>query len=357
LVHRAIDEGHEPVGILRGWRGLLFYNPDDPASHEECVRPLDKLAVRTIDRTGGTFLHTSRINPGRVDFSRTPGFLRSGAGGDEEQTFDFTAHVLKVLEHLKIDVLIPIGGVDTLGYAARIHHEGVRVISIPKTMDNDVFGTDFCIGYSTAITRSVNYIHLLRSTAASHERIGVIELFGRRSGETCLISAYLSGADRAVICEIPFDIERLAGLLMEDRRVNPSNYSILTISEGAREVGDAAVVTGYDHKLGGIGAATADKLGKITGVKTLCQELAYLMRSGSPDALDTMVAINYAHTALDLLSVGKTGRMVALRDGRYTDVSAESPTLGVRHLDVQALYDVENYQPKAWHVLGKSMFL
>jgi 6-phosphofructokinase 1 len=364
LVHRAIDDGHEPIGILRGWRGLLFYNPDDPATHEECTRPLDRLVVRTIDRTGGTFLHTSRTNPSRVRPSQVPDFLRSGDAGElgDDQVLDFTDHVLKALGHLNVDVLIPIGGEDTLGYAARVHREGFPVISIPKTMDNDVFGTDFCIGFSTAVTRSVHFIHQLRSTAASHERIGVIELFGRHSGETSLISAYLSGADRAIISEVPFDIERLADLLMRDRQANPSRYSMMTISEGAHEVGGKVVQTGvadpYGHKkLGGIGAVTAQKLEQITRVKTLCQEVAYLMRSGAPDALDTMVAVNYANTALDLLAVGKTGRMVALRDGRYTDVSADSPTLGVKHVDVRALYDVESYRPKVWHVLGKPMFL
>ncbi len=366
LVGRAIDEGHEPIGILRGWRGLLFYDINAPETHKhkECITPLDKLIVRTIDREGGTFLHTSRINPGRVSLSQAPDFLHPGDAQDldESQTLDCTDHVLRVLEHLGIDVLIPIGGVGTLGYAARIHREGFSVISIPKTMDNDVFGTDFCIGFSTAITRSVHFIHQLRSTAASHERLGVIELFGRHSGETSLISAYLSGADRAIISEVPFDVERLADLLMQDRQANPSRYAILTISEGAREVGEEIDQSGatdpYGRKnLGGVGSVTADKLGQITGVKTLCQELAYLMRSGSPDALDTMVAVNYANTALDLLAVGKTGRMVALREGRYTDVSAESPTLGVKQVDVRALYDVENYRPKVWHVLGKPMFL
>lgn len=364
LVHRAIDEGHTPIGILRGWRGLLSYNPDDPATGQECTLELDKLIVRTIDRTGGTFLHTSRTNPSRVSLSQMPDFLRTGNVDelDNSQTFDFTDHVLRALEHLEIGVLVPIGGEDTLGYAARIHHEGFPVISIPKTMDNDVFGTDFCIGFSTAVTRSVDFIHQLRSTAASHERLGVIELFGRHSGETSLISAYLSGADRAIISEVPFDVERLAELLMQDRQTNPSHYAIMTISEGAHEVGEEIIQTDaadpYGHKkLGGIGAVTAKKLEEITGAKTLCQELAYLMRSGAPDALDTMVAVNYANTALDLLAIGKTGRMVALRDGRYTDVSADSPTLGVKQVDVRALYDVENYRPKVWHVLSKPMFL
>ncbi|MCX7682717.1 MAG: 6-phosphofructokinase [Anaerolineae bacterium] len=365
LVYRAIDEGHEPIGIRRGWQGLLHYNPDDPATHSECVMKLDKLTVRTIDRTGGTFLHSSRTNPARVRLSQAPEFLRAQVDKEKVQAneaVDFTPHVPKVLEHLKIDVLIPIGGEDTLGYAARIHREGFPVISIPKTMDNDVFGTDFCIGFSTAVTRSVEYIHQLRSTVGSHERIGVIELFGRHSGETSLIAAYLSGVDRAIISEVPFDIEKLARLLMKDREENPSRYAMVTISEGAKEIGGEVIESGtadpYGHKkLGGIGAITAHKLEQITGVKTMCQELAYLMRSGAPDALDIMVAINYANTAMDLLAMGKTGRMVALRDGRYTDVSAESPTLGVKQVDVRALYDVDNYRPKVWHVLGKPMFL
>jgi 6-phosphofructokinase len=364
LVNRAIIEGHEPIGIRRGWRGLLFYNPDDPSTQQECTMQLDGLIVRTIDRTGGTFLHTSRTNPSRVLPSQIPGFLDAASARqlDDGQRLDFTDHVLRALEHLGIDVLVPIGGEDTLGYGARVHREGFPVISIPKTMDNDVFGTDFCIGFSTAVTRSVHFIHQLRSTAASHERLGVIELFGRHSGETSLIAAYLAGADRAIISEVPFDIERLADLLMVDKTANPSRYAILTISEGAHELEGEVVQTGvadsYGHKkLGGIGAVTAEKLERLTGSKTMCQELAYLMRSGAPDALDTMVAVNYANTALDLLAIGKTGRMVALRDGRYTDVSAESPTLGVKQVDVRALYDVDNYRPKVWHVLGKPMFL
>ena len=362
LVNRAIDEGHETIGIRRGWRSLLHYNPDDPAANLEYTVPLDKLVVRTIDRTGGTFLHTSRTNPSRVPPSQVPGFLRPDGELDQDQTLDFTDHVLRVLEHLEIDVLIPIGGEDTLGYASRIHREGFPIISIPKTMDNDVFGTDFCIGFSTAVTRSVYFIHQLRSTAGSHERIGVIELFGRHSGETSLISAYLAGVDRAIISEVPFDIERLADLLLRDKAENPSQYAMMTISEGAHQIGGEVIQTGvadpYGHKkLGGIGAVTAEKLEEMTGVKTMCQELAYLMRSGAPDALDIMVAVNYANTAMDLLAMQKTGRMVALRDGRYTDVSAESPTLGIKHVDVRSLYDVDNYRPKVWHVLNKPMFL
>ena len=281
LVNRAIDAGHEPVGIRRGWAGLLCYNPDDPDSHDECVMTLDKSTVRTIDRTGGTFLHTSRTNPSRVQVAQTPAFLDPDRFPVDENGFlDFTAHVLHVLDLLNLDVLVPIGGEDTLGYATRIHREGFPIVSIPKTMDNDVFGTDFCIGFSTAVTRSVRFIHQLRSSAGSHERVCVVELFGRHSGETSLISSYLAGVDRAIISEVPFDIEKLAHLLVEDRRANPSRYAMMTISEGAREVGKEVLQVGdadpYGHKkLGGIGAVTAKRLEQLVGEKTMFQELAY----------------------------------------------------------------------------------
>ncbi|MGD1994222.1 MAG: 6-phosphofructokinase, partial [Anaerolineae bacterium] len=332
-------------------------------TQEDYVLPLDKAVVRTIDRTGGTFLHTSRTNPSRTQLDKVPDFLdHQQFPVDEHGFLDCTEHVLEVIEHLKLDVLVPIGGEDTLGYATRIHREGFPIVSVPKTMDNDVFGTDYCIGFSTAVTRSVGFIHQLRSTVGSHERIGVVELFGRHSGETSLISAYLSGVDRAIISEVPFDIERLAHLLMEDKRRNPSHYAMMTISEGAREIGKEIIQTGvadpYGHKkLGGIGAVTAKRLEQITGEKTTCQELAYLMRSGEPDALDIMVAVNYANTAMDLIQQKKFGRMVALQAGRYADVDAASPTLGVKKVDVRALYDVETYRPKVMHVHGKPMFL
>jgi 6-phosphofructokinase 1 len=364
VTYRGESEGHEIIGIRRGWMGLLHYNPDDPETHERFIQPLNKANTRKIDRTGGTFLHTSRTNPSHVRPEKAPAFLKpEEQEPNEKGLLDFTPHVLKVLEHLKIDVLIPIGGEDTLGYGARLHRERFPIVSIPKTMDNDVFGTDFCIGFSTAVTRSVHFIHQLRSTAGSHERIGVIELFGRHCGETSLISAYLAGVDRAIISEVPFDVEKLADFLMQDKRANPSHYAMMTISEGARIVDEEMVlrnnkVDPYGHKkLGGIGAVTAYRLEKITGEKTLIQEVAYLMRSGEPDALDVMVAINYANTAMDLIAQGKFGRMIALRDGRYTDVTAESPLLGVKTVDVRNLYDIEEYRPKVWHAHGKPMFL
>ncbi len=202
VVDRVVDDGHEVVGIRRGWGGLLSVDPDDDATIAENTIPLDRHRVRTVDRTGGTFLHTSRTNPGKVKGGEVPGFLADQAVGDGP-TYDFTPHVLKVLDHLRIDALIPIGGDDTLSYGLRMHQEGVPVVAIPKTMDNDVHGTDYCIGFSTAVTRSVQFIHQLRTSTGSHERIAVVELFGRYSGETSLISAYLSSADRAIISEVP----------------------------------------------------------------------------------------------------------------------------------------------------------
>ena len=236
------------------------------------------------------------------------------------------------------------------------------MVAIPKTMDNDVYGTDYCIGFSTAVTRSVQFIHQLRTSAGSHERIAVIELFGRNSGETSLISSYLAGVDRALISEVPFDPERLAKLVMEDKRENPSNYAMVTVSEGAHLSGGAVVEFGeadaYGHrKLGGIGDITGDALKRLTGENIISQKLGYLMRSGAPDALDLMVGTNYAHLAVDLIVAGSSGRMVALRDGAYTHVAMSMVTSGVKRVDVDELYDVANYRPKVRHVLGKPMFL
>ncbi|TET52150.1 MAG: hypothetical protein E3J64_05675 [Anaerolineales bacterium] len=217
VVYRAAEDGHEVIGIRRGWQGLLAYNPDDPATHDECIKPLTKIMVRTIDRTGGTFLHTSRTKPSRTAWKDAPDFLRPSGKYDEDEVNDFTDHVIKALGHMKLDVLIPIGGEDTLGYAARVHSEGFPVVSIPKTMDNDVPGTEYCIGFSTAISRSVLFINQMRSAVGSHERIGVLELFGRHSGATSLVAGLLSGADRVIISEVPFDIDKLAAFLVEDR--------------------------------------------------------------------------------------------------------------------------------------------
>ncbi|HLG15252.1 MAG TPA: 6-phosphofructokinase [Blastocatellia bacterium] len=366
VVYRAIDEGFNVVGIRRGWGGLLEFNRDDPESFDKNFMPLDKRAVRTIDRSGGTVLHTSRTNPGSVPQKNVPEFLKDpehpGAEQSDTRPRDFTPHVLKNLEHLGIDALVPIGGDDTLSYAERLHREGVSVVAIPKTMDNDVFGTDYCIGFSTAVTRSVFFLHQLRTNAGSHERIAVVELFGRNSGETSLVSSYLAGVDRALISEVPFDPEKLARLVMEDKRANPSNYAMVTISEGSTMIGGKTIEYGeadaFGHrKLGGIGQMTGEALKKLTGEDIIYQQLAYLMRSGVPDALDLMVSVNFAHMAMDLIKEDFSGRMCALRDGSYTHIPIGSITTGLKRVDVGELYDEKQYRPKVRHVLGKPMFL
>jgi len=360
VVNRVSEAGHSVVGIRRGWGGLLYANPDDAASWNEHMLELTPATVRTVDRTGGTFLHTSRTNPGRVAPADVPDFLQGRAEG--EGPFDFTDHALQVVDKLGIDVLIPIGGDDTLSYGLRLHEEGVPVIGIPKTMDNDVHGTDYCIGFSTAVSRGVQFIHNLRTATGSHERIAVVELFGRYSGETALVTAYLAGVRRSIISEVPFDIDHLADLLMADKASNPSNYAMVTISEGARLEGGDMVVTGsadaYGHrKLGGIGALTGELLKERTGEGIIFQQVAYLMRSGSPDSLDLMVALNYAVMAADLAMEGASGRMVALRGGTYTSVPISVTGEGVKRVDTDELYDKENYRPKLRHVTGKPMFL
>lgn len=363
VVNRGVDEGHTVIGIRRGWDGLLNYNRDDREGGKNWIVPLDKQVVRTIDRTGGTFLHTSRTRPSQVKAKDIPEFLREpGRQPDAEDIRDFTPHVLKNLTHLGIDVLVPIGGDDTLSYAYRLHTEGFPIIAIPKTMDNDVYGTDYCIGFSTAVTRSVNFIHNMRTSIGSHERIGIIELFGRYSGETSLIAAYLADVDRAIISEAPFDPEKLAAFLVHDKSSNPSNYAIMTISEGASMVGGGIIQSGqadaYGHrKLGGIGAITGDVIRSITGQDVMYQQVAYLMRSGPPDSVDLMVGFNYAHMAMDLIQEKNFGRMVAIKDGKYTDVPANTLSEGVKRADVDELYDVETYRPRVRRVNQKPMFL
>ncbi len=360
VVNRVHDDGHEVIGIRRGWAGLLECQPDDPDSVAACTMDLDPGRVRTIDRSGGTVLHTSRANPGRVKPGDVPDFLKDRMAADGPS--DFTEHVLGVLSALRIDALIPIGGDDTLSYALRMHTEGVPTIAIPKTMDNDVHGTDYCIGFSTAITRSVGFINNLRTSAGSHERLAVVELFGRYSGETSLIAAYLAGVDRAIISEIPFSVDRLAKLLLDDKRRNPSGYAMVTVSEGATIEGGELQVSGeadaYGHrKLGGIGALTGEMLRRRTGEGVITQQVGYLMRSGSPDSLDLMVATNYAVMAADLAVDGDRGRMVALRNGTYTNVPISVTGEGARRVDVDALYDADQYRPKVRQVAGKPMFL
>ena len=341
---------------------LLNYNPDDPKASKSRVQKLTPAEVRTIDRSGGTYLHTSRTNPSAVREKDVPDFLKSEFK-EGESTHDFTAHCIRGLEHLGVDAVIPIGGDDTLSFAERLHKEGFPIIAIPKTMDNDVFGTDYCIGFSTAVTRGVGFIHALRTCAGSHERIAVIELFGRYCGETSLISAYLAGVDRAIISEVPFEPEKLARMIMKDKKDNPKNYAMITISEGAKIIGGDMFLSGecdaFGHRrLGGIGEETGAILKELTGQDVLNQRLSYLMRSGSPDSLDLMVAVNFANMSIDLFLKKTFGRLVALTNGIYNDIPLSTITTGQKgRVDVRELYEIEEYRPKVRHVTGKPMFL
>lgn len=365
VVLNALEMDYKVIGIRRGWGGLLNYNLDEPSTYDYYINHLDREEVRKIDRSGGTFLHTSRTNPQKVDPGSVPAHLKNSKWGKpvkDSDKIDYTDYVMKVLEHLGIDVLVPIGGDDTLSFAVRLHKEGFPVVGIPKTMDNDVFGTDYCIGFSTAVTRSVEMITNMRTSVGSHERIGVVELFGRNSGETSLISAYLSYVDRSIISEVPFDIHKLCDFLMEDKRNNPSNYAIMTVSEGGIMEGGDVVETGpedaYGHrKLGGVGQLVSEEIKRITGQNTMFQQLGYLMRSGAPDSLDRMVAMSYGTLAVQLIRRRETGKMVALHGGKYTTVPMEMVLAGRKRVDVPSYYDIENYRPKIRDFMGVPMFL
>ncbi len=365
VVLSALELGYKVIGIRKGWGGLLNYNLDEPSTFDYYIKPLQANDVRTIDRTGGTFLHTSRTNPSNVAPNKIPDFLKNSKFGkktDDNGTMDYTDYVLKVLDHLGIDTLVPIGGDDTLSYGARLHKENFPVVAVPKTMDNDVFGTDYCIGFSTAVTRSVDFITNMRTSVGSHERIGIIELFGRNSGETSLISAYLAYVDRAIITEVPFDIEKLCNYLMEDKRNNPSNYAMMTISEGAIIEGMDVIETGeadsYGHrKLGGVGEIVASEVKRRTNQDIMYQQLGYLMRSGAPDSLDRMVAMSFGHLAIQLIRRGEVGKMVALHGGKYATVPIDMIMAGKKRVDVPSFYDVVQYKPSIRDFMGVPMFL
>jgi 6-phosphofructokinase 1 len=343
----AIDLGWQVLGFRRGWDGLLRIDPDDPASIAAYTYKLDRESVRGIDRLGGTILHTSRIDPRTVE------------QGDQ------TDHVVKVLTSLGIDAMITLGGDGTLRFSAHLSAQGFPVISIPKTMDNDVFGTDYCIGFSTAISRSVEAINALRTTTESHERIAVVELFGRRSGETALLSGFLAQVDRTVISEVPADLGRLLPLLVADRKSRPSNYAMCVISEGASLAGDDASIQSDTERSKpatqrdtvSIGQQLAQAIETRIGIGTVVQSLAYLMRAGEPDALDRMVGFAFGGLAIQLIQGGKTGRMVTLTDGNYSHVPVDTLLGGTKIVDVAGLYDAENYRAKLARVEGKPMFL
>jgi 6-phosphofructokinase 1 len=353
------DERFEIVGLRRGWASLINVVAEESADNSAWVTPLTRASTRNIDRTGGTILHTSRVNPSIAKPEAVPAHLR---GGEERARYDLTDVALRTIDFLKLDALVALGGDGTLSFARLLHQRGVPVVAIPKTMDNDVYGTDYCLGFSTAVTRSVMFINDLRTGAASHERFLIVELFGRYSGETCLLASYLAGVDRALIAEVPFDCERLWTMLAHDKSDNPSNYAVVAISEGATVIGGATVESGEadafgNRKLGGIGSIVSDFLEKRSRDKVIYQRLAYLMRSGAPDSLDQLVANNYGSLAADLLRRGQHGKMVAVVDGRYTAIPIESSGESKKRVDIDRFYDAREYRPKVADVMGMPMFL
>lgn len=363
FVWRMREEGYEVIGLRRGWASLLNIIPFRDADNEAWMLPLTRANTRTIDRYGGTMLHTSRINPAITKPEAIPEHLKASApppGPDGK--VDLTAAALETLEFLKLDTLVAIGGDGTLSFARRLHLEGAKVIGLPKTMDNDVFGTEYCIGFSTAVTRSVNFINDLRTAAGSHERYLVVELFGRNSGETCLVSSYLAGTDRALIAEVPFDAKAVVEMLARDKKDNPSNYAVAAISEGAYPAGGQPFESGEadavgNRELGGVGRYLREELQKTTGDRVIYQRLGYLMRSGPPDSLDRLVASNFANLAADLILAGKAGRLVSIQGGRYTTEPIETVGLGTKRVDVERFYDTEQYRPTIVGVMGLPMFL
>jgi 6-phosphofructokinase len=363
VVYRSSEVGWEAIGIRRGWKGLTNVDPSD-ADANGYVRRLDRVSTRAIDRTGGTVLHTSRTNPSsmsrgslpeHLDTSRLPG-LEIG-----DDRYDLTPLVLENLERLGIEALIAIGGDDTLSYAARLGREGFPIVAIPKTMDNDVHGTEYCIGFSTAVTRAKELINRQRTTLGSHERIGVFRIFGRNAGFTAWYAAYVTSA-RCVIPEAPFELDALADVLAEDWRLNPSNYAFVIASEGAiwsggeiAEVGEADMF-GHRHKAD-VGVPLATELKRRTGIETVNSDLTYDLRSGDPDALDQMVAITFANIAVDLLADGQTGRMVAIRNGHYDHAPLPARALGARQLDVPSMYNAQRFRPRYEDKLGAPLLL
>jgi 6-phosphofructokinase 1 len=363
VVYRSSEVGWEALGIRRGWKGLthLDVSAEDGGGY---IRPLDRANTRTIDRTGGTVLHTSRTNPSSMSEHSLPGWLpphRRGQLAAADDRYDLTPVVLEHLERLGIGALVAIGGDDTLSYAARLGREGFPVIAIPKTMDNDVHGTEYCIGFSTAVTRAKELINRQRTTLGSHERIGIFRIFGRNAGYTAWYAAYVTST-RCVIPESPFDLDRLADVLADDWRLNPSNYALLIASEGAiwsgGEIGEVGEADAYGHRhKADIGEALAHELKRRTGIEAVHSDLTYDLRSGDPDALDQMVAITFANVAVDLLADGQFGRMVAIRDGKYSHAPLPERDQGARTIEVSTMYNVERFRPRYEAKLGSPLLL
>jgi len=360
VVREAARRGWNVLGLRRGWEALVHYDPADPAT-DEWLMELSPDRVRTIDRTGGTILHTSRIDPDRLSLSEAPERLKPRFAGGAK-TADLTGDVVRAFQALKLDALIAVGGDGTLAYGARLAREGLPIVTFPKTMDNDVWGTDVCIGYSTAITRSVDAVTALRTTAGSHERVLIVELFGRRSGETTLLAGLLADADRTLISEVPVDPARLAEFAAADHAANPSRYSVIVAAEGVTLTGGAEVEQGEEdaygrRKLGGIGEVLGAEIKQRTGLDTIVQRLAYMMRSGPPDSFDRMLATGFATFAVELVEQKRFGRFCAVQGGKYVALDADEPSRGRRGVDVARMYDSESYRPRISAMDGRAAFI
>lgn len=352
---RALREGYEVVGIRRGWAGAIEIARDKKADNSNNYQILTEEVVNKAGRTGGTFLHTSRTRPSHIVKADVPEYLQDMYS---DEVNDLTPEVLKNLDFVGIDYMIPIGGDDTLSYAVRLYQEGVKVVAIPKTMDNDVPGTDYCIGFSTCVSRTIELTHNLRTSAGSHERFLVLEVFGRYAGFTAMLPTMAGAANRCVIPEYKFSIERLTELLTQDRNKNPSKYSVVLVSEGAMfEGGEMIFLDGtrdaYGHaKLGGIGDLVSAKLKELSPkynngkqIKVINQRLSYLVRGGNPDAIDSIVPMAYGNLALDLILKGMHGRLVVLKNGRYDDVPIDVVTSSKKLVNVDKHYNTERLRP------------
>src|SRR6476661_5797408 len=363
VVYRATEAGYTTLGIRRGWEGLTHLRPGDPTT-QDYLSPLDRINTRTIERTGGTILHTSRTNPRKIATAALPPWMDAAERARyvvADGLYDLTPRVLDNLRDLGIDVLVTIGGDDTLSYSQVLVNAGVPLVAIPKTMDNDVQGTEYCIGFSTAITRAKEAINRQRTTLGSHERIGVFRIFGRDAGFSALYTAYVTSA-RCVIPEAVYDLDRLAEVLTADREANPSRYAVVVTAEGAiwqgarmQDIGETDMF-GHRHKAN-VGEALAAELKGRTGIESVSSELTYDLRSGEPDALDAMVATTFANIAMDLVRDGITGRMMAIQDGKYSH--AELPAAGTkaRRVDVADMYNEERFRPRYEGKLGDPMLL
>ncbi len=379
VVYRTIEAGFEPIGVRKGWEGFIRYNYHDPTTYGDNFIELNKHMVRPIDRTPGSFLHASRVNPAETPRHLIPEFLRKP--GVEIQ--DLTAHIVDVVERLNFYALIAIGDDDMLRYAALLSQKGVPIIGIPKTVHNNIYGTDYTIGFSTGLARGVAFIHELRALAGSREQVVVVETFGANSGLSSLMTAFLAGADRAIIPEVPYDPEKLAYLVMRDKSLTPGNYAVVTVSDGSRIVPEKLLkytphlsprsksevlklltedkakeakaaeefildeVVEMGSSLVGSGMVAAELLQHLLGEEVFMQPLTYLLRTGSPDGQDLLGSTNFAILATRLLQEGKFGRMTAYQK-RYnlTDVDLQCVTQGVNRVDVDEMYDLENYRPK-----------